>query len=270
MGLPASSGVYFGRVTHTRLRPFRHRLDYRVFSVFVDLDELSLLSKKVRPFSHNRWNLFSLHDRDHGPRDGSPLKPWIVAQLREAGIEIGDGRIRLLCFPRVLGYVFNPLSVWYCYGQSGQLVALLYEVSNTFGEHHSYLIATSENRRTAAIRQRCAKRFYVSPFIEMAATYTFTLRPPDERLSLTIREDVESGPLLVASHVAERRPFDDGTLYRAAITHPLVTIKVIAGIHWEAFKMVLKGAQLVRRPAPPDEPVTFPAGRDDPVRAAAE
>ena len=264
------SALYFGHVTHKRLRPFRHKLDYRVFSVFVDLDELPLLSNKLRLFSHNRRNLFSLYDRDHGARDGSPLRPWIDARLQEAGIDTNGGRVRLLCFPRVLGYVFNPLSVWYCYDNRDHLVALLYEVSNTFGEHHSYLLAVSGNLPGAVIRQSCAKRLYVSPFIEMAATYRFLLRPPGERLSLTIREDVASGPLFIASHLAERRSFNDAMLYRAAITYPLMTVKVIAGIHWEALKMSIKGARLVRRPAPPDEPVTFPARADDPVRVPAE
>ncbi len=270
MSAAFSSALYFGRVIHKRLRPFRHRLDYRVFSVFLDLDEVPALASKTRLFSHNRWNVFSFYDRDHGPRDGSSLRRWLAPKLREAGIDLEGGRVRMLCFPRVLGYVFNPLSVWYCYDRNDRLVALLHEVRNTFGESHSYLLPVDGGSGDEVIQQSCAKRFYVSPFIEMGATYGFTLRPPDERLSFAIKEDVASGPLLIATHTGERRSFDDRTLLRAAVSYPLMTLKVMAAIHWEALKIVRKGGTFFRRPAPPPQPVTIPAADNDPLRLAAE
>ncbi len=265
-----SSAVYLGHVTHKRLRPFKHRLDYRVFSLLVDLEEVSQLGRRLRVFSHNRPNLLSFHDRDHGPRDGSPLRPWIDKKLAEVGLDPAGGPVRILCFPRMLGYVFNPLSVWYCHHSDGRLVAVLYEVSNTFGEHHSYLIPVPTESSSETLRQQCKKHFYVSPFIAMAATYHFSLQAPGERLQLAIREDDQDGPLLVASHVGKRRPFDDRTLLRAAAAHPLMTVKVIAGIHWEALKMVRKGARFVRRPTPPTRSVSFHPNTNDPAVAAAE
>ena len=251
------SDVYFGQVIHKRTRPFSHRLRYRVFSILVDLDEVGALGARLRLFSCDRWNLLSFRARDHGPRDGSPLRRWIDAKLAEAGIDLAGGRVRILCFPRMFGYAFNPLSVWYCHHADGRLMALLYEVSNTFGEHHSYLVPVTAGGADDVVRQTCAKGFHVSPFIGMTATYNFTLRPPADRLQLAIREDDAAGPFLFATHVGARRPFTDATLLRAMLAYPLMTLKVIAGIHWEALKMLPKGARYRRRPAAPTEPVTI-------------
>jgi DUF1365 family protein len=259
------SCLYFGRVTHRRLLPFRHRLDFRVFSLYLDLDELPALSRRLRLFSHNRWNVFGVLDRDHGARDGMPLRPWLDARLAEAGIDLEGGPVRLLCFPRLLGYVFNPLTIWFCHHRSGRLAALLYEVHNTFGEQHGYLIPVDPGRAPgAAILQSCDKGFYVSPFIGMTATYHFCLAEPDERLAVVIRQSTPEGQLLIASQTGRRRPLDDATLLRAFLAYPLMTLKVIAGIHWHAFKLWRKGAKLVSRPRAPDNAVTLvrpPLGR---------
>jgi DUF1365 family protein len=254
----AKSCLYFGRVMHKRLLPFRHRLAFRVFSLYLDLDELPVLSRRLRLFSHNRWNLFGFLDRDHGARDGSALRPWLDARLAEAGIDLAGGPVRLLCFPRVLGYVFNPLSIWFCHHRSGRLAALLYQVHNTFGEQHCYLIPVDAARKAGApILQSCDKAFYVSPFIDMAATYHFRLAEPDERLAVVIRQWTPEGELLVASQTGRRRALDDATLLRAVLAYPLMTLKVIAGIHWHAFRLWRKGARLVARPSAPEHAVTL-------------
>lgn len=254
----AKSCLYFGRVMHKRLLPFRHRLDYRVFSVYLDIDELPDLSWRLRLFSHNRWNLFSFMDKDHAARDGSALRPWLESHLCEAGIDLEGGPVRLLCFPRVLGYVFNPLAIWFCYHRSGRLAAILYEVRNTFGEQHSYLIPADPSRRpNAPITQSCDKHLYVSPFIDMTATYHFRLSEPDERLAVLIRQWTPEGELLVASQKGRRKPLNDATLLRAFLAYPLMTLKVIVGIHWHAFKLWRKGAKLTPRPAAPDHAVTL-------------
>lgn len=259
------SCLYFGKVMHKRLMPFRHRLDFRVFSIYVDLDELPALARRLRFFSYNRWNLFGFLDRDHGARDGTALRPWLDARLAEVGIDLEGGAVRLLCFPRVLGYVFNPLTIWFCYHKSGGLMAVLYEVRNTFGEQHCYLIPVDRARAPGSpILQSCDKGFYVSPFIGMTATYHFRLGEPDERLAVVIRQWTPEGALLVASQTGRRRPLTDATLLRAFVTYPLMTLKVIAGIHWHAFKLWRKGAQLVPRPPAPDHAVTLvrpPLGR---------
>ncbi len=252
------SCLYFGRVTHIRRQPVRHRFAYRVFSVLVDLDELPAIHRQCRLFSYNRGNVFSFRDRDHGPRDGSPLRPWIEAQLGDAGIDIAGGPVRIHCFPRVLGHVFNPLSVWFCYHRDGTLRAILYEVNNTFGEAHSYLIPLDRRRNPDdPIRQSCDKRFYVSPFIGMTARYRFRLHEPSDYLRLGIRQDVAGAENFVASHTGRRRALADAGLLRAFLAHPLVTAKVVAGIHWEAFRLWRKHVPYHRRPAPPQAAVTI-------------
>ncbi|GAB4228656.1 MAG: DUF1365 domain-containing protein [Kiloniellaceae bacterium] len=255
---PQTSALYFGQVMHKRLRPFVHEFSYRVFSLYIDLDELAPLGEKLRFFSHNRWNLFSFHDADHGPRDGRPLRPWIERQLGEAGIELAGGRVTLLCYPRVLGYVFNPLTLWFCHHADGSLRAILYEVSNTFGESHSYLLPVEpEQLGDALIMQSADKGFYVSPFIGMTSRYHFRLQVPGERLAIAIRQEVPEGGQLLARQTGRRRRLDDRGLLQAFFAYPLMTLKVIGGIHWEALRLWLKGAKLVPRPPAPGRPVTL-------------
>ena len=263
------SGLYVGKVWHRRWRPKTHRLDYRVFSALIDLDELPDLARRSRLLSHNRFNLFSIVDRDFGPGDGSRLKPWVAFQLRSAGLEADDLRVGLLCYPRMFGYAFNPLSVYFCRrAADDSLIAILYEVHNTFGERHCYLIpAPANGDRT--VRQSCAKKLYVSPFIDMAATYHFRISPPaaqpaaGDRLAVVIHQTDAAGRLLEASFVAERRDWSDAALLSLLATHPLMTLKVIAGIHWEALKLWLKGIELVPRPAPPQALVSVISGGMD-------
>ncbi len=253
-----TSALYFGKVMHKRLRPFVHGFSYRVFSVYLDLDDLAAAHRRLRLFSHNRWNLFSFHDRDHGPRDGRPLRPWIEQELRKAGIDLAGGSIRLLCFPRVLGYVFNPLSLWFCYHADGSLRAVLYEVSNTFGEQHSYLLPVTRGHAAgSALAQATEKRFYVSPFIDMEARYDFRLAEPGEKLAIAIHQSVAAGGLLVARHSGRRQALSDANLLRAFFAYPLMTLKVISAIHWQAAWLWWKGAKMRPRPPAPAQPVTL-------------
>jgi uncharacterized protein len=255
------SCLYEGEVMHCRLRPVRHRFVYRLFSLLLDIDEIGVLGGRLRLFSHNRFNLVSFHDRDHGARDGTPLRPWLERHLRRLGIDPEGGRIFVHCLPRLAGYVFNPLSVYWCYDRAGVLRALLYEVKNTFGEQHVYGLPVMAARRGGtAVRQRAAKAFYVSPFIGMEAEYRFTIRDPEDVLSIAIREVEPEGELLIATHVGRRRPLADGPLLRALLLFPLVTLKVIGAIHWEALKLWLKGVRLHRRPPAPVEETRRDAG----------
>jgi DUF1365 family protein len=250
------SCLYFGRVMHKRLRPFAHRFMYRVFSIWLDLDELATLDRELRLFSVNRWNLFSFHEADHGARDGGKLRDWIEASLLAANIDLEGGRVRLLCFPRIFGFVFNPLTVWFCYHRDGRLLAVLHEVRNTFGEKHGYLFDFPEGQDpTAPIRQSCDKAFYVSPFIGMQARYAFKFRTPGEKLSIVIQEDVPEGQLLVATQTGERARLSDAALASALFAYPLLTVKVVAAIHWEALRLWLKGARYHARPRPPEQDV---------------
>ena len=257
-----TSAFYSGRVMHQRLRPARHRLQYRVFSLLLDIDELPALVKRLRLFSLNRFNVFSLHERDYGAGDGVGLRTYVERQLKEAGLRTG-GAIRLLTMPRIFGYAFNPLSVYFCDrpdGESG-LEAVLYEVHNTFGQRHSYLIHVDDADRTREqIVQDCTKNFYVSPFLGLAMHYRFSVAPPHEdrdRLAIGITASDAEGPVLVAHFDAKRKPLTDAALALALFTHPLLTLKVVGAIHWEALRLWLKGVRLQPRPAAPEQAVTI-------------
>jgi DUF1365 family protein len=258
----SASGLYRGRVMHERSFPSHHRLDYGVWYLLADLDELPSLDARVRGFGYNRPAPVSFWERDHGARDGSPLRPWIERHLLEAGLDLEGGSIRILCFPRVFGYGFNPISVWFCHGPAGELRAICYEVSNTFGEWHDYLVPVSAgditaNGRGASVRTSFTKELFVSPFIDMDATYDFTTRVPDERVSMVVRESVSAGRVLIASLGARRAEITSARLLATLLRYPLVTLKVIGGIHWEALKLWRKGAPYRRRGAPPPAPVTI-------------
>jgi uncharacterized protein len=253
------SALYFGSVMHHRLIPFKHRFRYRVFSLWLDLDELVGPLKRLKLMPHNRFGLFSFHDRDHGARDGSPLRPWVERLLAQAGLDLEGGPIRLLCFPRLLGFVFNPLSVYYCYDRAETLRAIVYEVKNTFGDQHAYVLPVPERRNSGeAITQSCDKTFFVSPFIGMASTYRFRIKEPGETLSVLIRQSVPEGEQLIATLHGERRPLDDKRLIAAFLRYPLMTLKVIGAIHWQALWLWLKGARFHRHPGPPEREASFP------------
>jgi DUF1365 family protein len=266
MSVQAQDGcLYLGRVMHARRRPCAHRFVYRVFSFFLDVDRVGELAARLTLFSRNRFNLFSFHEKDHGPRDGSPLRPWVERHLAAHGVALDGGAIRLLCFPRILGYVFNPLSVYFCHGPGGDLRAVLYEVRNTFGQSHSYLVrvppaALAALAAGAPLSQSAEKCFHVSPFLGLAADYRFRLRAPDDRLSLAIHEHDAEGEILVATHVGNRAPLSDRALLKAFVSHPLMTLKVVLAIHWQAWKLWRKGAVFHRLPPAPALPVTL--GRD--------
>jgi DUF1365 family protein len=240
------------------MRPRAHRLKYRIFMLLLDLDEIDRVATQSRLFSRNRFNLMSFHDRDHGDRTGAPLRRQIEGHLAAARLGEAGASIRLLTMPRVLGYVFNPISVYFCHRADGTLGAILYEVSNTFGERHSYLIPVEEVV-DGQVRQSCGKALHVSPFIAMDVSYDFRVAPPGERVTIAIAEHDADGLLLTASFAARRQALGDGALLRAFVTHPLLTLKVIGGIHWEALLLWIKGVPLTDRPTAPDEAVTLVA-----------
>jgi len=252
------SALYVGSVMHRRARPKPHQLRYRVFWCLFDLDELDALPGQLRLFSHNRFNALSLHDADHGDGSSTSLREQIDRHLQAAGIDIARGPIRLLCMPRIFGYAFNPLSVYFCYTPDERLSAVLYEVHNTFHQRHIYLIPV-QGAADAVIAQECRKDFYVSPFMDMDLTYSFRLSEPDDAVSVKIEVKDDTGRILTAALAGKRTALNDAELIRALATHPALTLKVIAAIHWHALVMLVKGFKLRRRPSPPRNLVTVVA-----------
>lgn len=251
--MSGQSALYLGDVMHARLRPRRHKLHYRVFSLLLDLDELPALSAASRLFGYNRRAVLSFWDKDHGDGKAGGLRSWIEARLVEAGCFEAGMSLRVLCYPRILGYVFNPLTVYFCHAPDGVLRAILYEVCNTFGERHTYVIAVAGDE-DGPVRHGCPKKLYVSPFLPMACFYRFHIEPPGEAILVRIDESDADGPLLVASFAGTRRPMTDRALLGALLRYPLMTLKVTAGIHWEAFRIWRKGVPIHRHQAA-DRPV---------------
>jgi DUF1365 family protein len=245
-----------GEVVHQRFEPVGHRLRYRMFQMLLDLDEAPGLGQSMRLFSYNRAGVFSFHEMDHGDRSGQPLRAYVERHLSQAGIPVESGRILLLCMPRLFGHVFNPLSIYYCYRPDSSLAAVLYEVNNTFGDRHSYLISADE-RADGSVRQSCEKNLFVSPFMDMTMRYDFKLTRPGSRISTVVNgAGPEGGKLIFAAFTGERRGFADRTLLGLLVTYPFQTLGVVAAIHWEALKLYLKGVRLRPRPKPPAHPVS--------------
>jgi len=244
----AAASLYVGEVMHARLKPIGHRFSYRVMSLLIDLDRLEAADRQSLLFGVNRAALYSFGEADHGDRDGSSLRAYAQRCAAAQGIDLTGGRVMLLCYPRLLGYAFNPLSVYFCYRADGALTLIVYEVRNTFGEIHAYVLPVKPaDVSDAGVRQSQDKSFYVSPFIEMAMRYHFRVSPPQEHVKLRILETDESGPLLAATFNGHRRALNNLELLRAFFTLPLVTLKILGAIHWEALRLWLKGARPVPR-----------------------
>jgi len=243
-----AAALYVGEVMHARLKPIGHRFSYRVMSLLIDLDRLDEADRQSPLFGVNRDSLYSFKEADHGERDGSPLRLYAQRRGAEHGVDLTGGRVLLLCYPRLLGFTFNPLSVYFCYRASGELALMIYEVRNTFGDTHPYVLPVQPGESSeAGIRQQQEKLLYVSPFIEMAMRYHFRVSPPGEYVKLRILETDREGPLLAATFSGRRRSLTTAALSRAFFALPLVTFKIVAAIHWEALRLWLKGARLVPR-----------------------
>lgn len=235
--------LYLGRIMHMRLRPVRHQFRYRVFSLLLDVDSIDETVSRLRFMRRNGFNLFSFYDRDHGARDGTSIRPWLENLLADEGIEAPD-RISLVSFPRVLGFTFNPISIFFCFNKAEELTTVIYEVKNTFGDQVPYVIPFQSTNNVS--RQQHRKQMYVSPFIEMDQTYRFTLSAPGNALSLRIKQSGKEGETLIATHNADAVELTDAALCKVLLTHPLMTLKVVAGIHFEAFRLFIKGVKFNR------------------------
>ena len=233
-----NSCIYNGLVTHTRFKPVKHFLKYRTFSILVDLDEIEELDKNNLIFSYNRFNIFSFYNKDHGDRNGKSLKRWVFNKIKKLKIKPNINRIKLLCYPRIFGYVFNPLSIFYCY-KNHTLRAIFYEVKNTFNEQHTYVFKINNSQR---VEKSCKKKFYVSPFMDMNTFYDFKLNKPNKKLFVSIKQTDEKGLILTAVQTGERKEFNLKQLLTNFLKYPLMTVKIIVAIHFEAFLLWKKGA----------------------------
>ena len=240
-----NSYIYTGTVIHKRFKPKVHSFNYSVFSLLIDLSELDLINNNLRIFSYNKFNIVSFYSKDHGPRDGSSLRKWVIENLQKNNIEAEGIQIKLLCYPRIFGYVFNPLSVFYIYNKNSELISILYEVKNTFGEQHTYIFKTKKNENL--IQHICKKKFHVSPFIKMDCIYFFRLLKPGNRVSVIIDLQDQEGKILFASQDGEKSELNNKNLIRSYIKHPLMSFKIIVAIHFEAFKLWSKGIKFIKK-----------------------
>jgi DUF1365 family protein len=240
-----NSCIYIGSVIHKRFKPKEHFFKYKVFSLLLDLSELNELDHKLNFFSLNKFNLISFYEVDHGNRDGSSLLDWVKNNLSNNNVSTVNIRVKLLCYPRILGYVFNPLSVFFVYDQNENLISILYEVKNTFGEQHTYFFKVEKQNKL--IQNNCSKKFHVSPFIEMNCNYFFKILNPAQKLSVIIDQYDQKGKILFASQDGERSDLTSKNLMKSYLKHPLMTFKIISAIHFEAFKLWMKGIRFIKK-----------------------
>lgn len=242
------SCLYQGQVFHARHEPKRHAFRYSVFSLLLDLDELSLMSTRSFVFGVNKAALLSFRESDHGYGSTTGLKSWVISQLHMVGVETSGISIRVLCYPRILGYVFNPLTVYYCFTKTGELIATLHEVHNTFNEKHTYILPIEPGAK-----QTAPKAMHVSPFTEMASHYQFECGAPGEKVHLAIRLYTDDFLILSTSFEGVRREMSNKALLATFLRFPLMTLKIISAIHFEAFRLWRKGVPLVARAVMPEK-----------------
>jgi len=250
-----NSSIYNGKVIHKRFKPKTHYFKYNVFSLLIDLSELEYLNKKIKFFSHNKFNLISFYERDHGNRDDTSLVLWVKKNLEDNNISSKNVKIKLLCYPRILGYVFNPLSVFYIYDIDETLKCILYEVKNTFGEQHTYIFKVDNEQNL--YQHNCSKKFHVSPFIEMNCKYFFRLLKPGEKISVIIDQYQADEKILYASQDGKKADFNTKELIKSYLRHPLMTFKIISAIHFEAFKLWVKGIKFIKKKIKIKNNITF-------------
>jgi DUF1365 family protein len=253
-----SVALYDGFVVHRRTRPVRHSLRYRLPWFLVDVGQACAAAL----FSYDRFNLFSFHEADHGVPGGGALLSQLRAAVAEAGATVPVESAQALCMPRVLGLVFNPLTVFFCKGADGALLALIYEVNNTFGQRHSYVMLAEPGGGMAA--QGCAKRFHVSPFMDMALHYRFRVRIPAAEAMVAVSAADGEGQMFSAVFAGRRRAITWFGLLLLGLRFPLLAVQVLGAIHWEALKLWLKGMKVRPLPPPPETRLTFapkPGGR---------
>lgn len=262
---PGSSSLYFGEVVHARLRPVRHALKYKVFSLLFDLDDIDNLQKRLKLFSRNRFNLLSLYDQDFGNGEAD-LRSYLRDIAKQSDIDAKITRFSMLAYPRIFGFAFNPLTVYFGFDANDQVCLTIYEVNNTFGERKTYVLPATPDAE-GLIWQQCPKQLYVSPFNAVDGTYSFHITPLKSQLTIGVALKDSEGAKLRAHFHGKRETLSDGNLLWALARTGWMTINIVVGIHWEALKLWLKGMKLVPQPPAPKKPVSI-FKREKPKRAA--
>lgn len=253
-----NSRLYRGSVFHERFGKVTNRFRYPIYFVKVDLDELATLDSQLAGFGHNRRAKLSVWDEDHGPRDGSPLKPWISEVVSRVGVNLDGGRVELLCFPRAWGFKFFPVSFWYCFTDDGELRAILAEVQNTYRDRHNYLIHSHGEPLDLTEQFDHDKVFFVSPFIPIdGVRYAFRFSAPEDRLTASIFDRLAGEPLLTAGIDVAAEPLDDRSVKSALREIGPMSLRAQALIFWQAFKLLLKGVRFYDHPKPPSDETTL-------------
>jgi len=256
MSFPENS-IYSGRVWHKRISPREHAFKYRVFYVLQDLDDFDGNAKSPWCLSLNKFNVFSLREKDYGANSAEGLKVHIISELNNSGLKEEPVKIFMLTMPRMLGYGFNPITVFFCYDADSQVIAVIYEVHNTFGQNHSYLFAIDPD--DAIADHGIDKSLYVSPFYDVTGKYRFRVNPPTDTLDLLIHYLDDANTLrMTAALSTTRQPLISSRLMTLFLIMPFATLKVVLAIHFEALKLWLKKTALASRPAPPKQSYSIP------------
>lgn len=248
---PYKSRAYVGHVVHKRLAPRRHAFSYRVFALCLDVDEIDRLAAGLRFFSRGRWNLLGFHDADHADGSGAPVAVHARALLQHAGLSRFDARIDLVCYPRLLGFVFNPLSVYFAYDADGRLGAVIYEVTNTLRQRRSYVIPVADPAADGVVAQHCDKQLYVSPFTAVDATYGFHVIAPGDDVVIGVDLREQGAAVLKTHFRGSRMDLSDRAVALLLLRYPLMTAKVFAAIHLQALRLWLKGVPVAPYHASP-------------------
>ena len=254
------ASIYRGEVVHKRLSPVEHKLKYKVFSLLVDVDQLKDINSKHKLFSVDRWSLFSLHQIDHGYRDGRSISHFAWDIVENCGLLGQVRKIRMLFYPRILGYAFNPLTTYFCEDREGNPLLMIYEVRNTFGENLTYVVPAGPSVE-GTFAHSTKKKFYVSPFNQVDGDYTFHIRSSSEEKLVGVALKLKGAPMLRTHFRGREAPMRDSELFKVFCRYPMMTLKIMAGIHWDALKLWRKGLSITERPAPPINRIEFCDGK---------
>ncbi|HVY89845.1 MAG TPA: DUF1365 domain-containing protein, partial [Hyphomonadaceae bacterium] len=267
--MTAPARLWFGRTAHVREQPFRRGFSHAIAMLEIDVDRLEEASRISPLFGVNRAAVIAFDEKDHGDRNTSvSLRAWAEARLAEAGVSLEGGAIRLVTFPRVLGYGFAPISLWFGHGPDGKFRGVIYEVHNTFGETHSYVSAFYP----ADVRVRSDKEFFVSPFFDVSGQYRFTLRPPtggdvEDRMELIVENLGPSGRQHTASLKLRAAALTTPTILNWLVRMPISGIGVMAAIYWQALRLWLKGARYHVKPEQRARRTTLARPEEGPAEA---